>query len=449
MLEYRIQDYIHSRIGGKVETSVSISDICIGRIDIETDDSIIEVKQCSKWKHALGQLLVYVLSHKKKMYMYLYGDIESSTWDIIKSTCNKYSISVVPIHLTLSEGSNIIKCNMIPESFPTLSKSEHFARMKERSQLPSVVSILNSYSKSELQEILSLLKGETTGTISVLIDRILEHDRLHIHDILSTFTSRKRSSPKVETIETLFERVTIQSEKHTPSSVLRKFADGCTGPFLKIIADALSIRYTSRTHVGELLLLIYEYCRNHILIFSKVETIFSLCVQKEYSLLKFIPEAYRTKKVCNPILEDKDAGCILQYIPDDLKTQELCHNHFQIDSSSYLGIPVQFITYEMSECFWRFHCKKDIKDRDRVYIPIKHQIAISSDLDTLPIEFITGTRSSLNLDTYTVEAYKALFKTLKISLPRQKGTYMHLVSVMIKHNPKTNIADVLHAYLSR
>ena len=66
-----------------------------GNIDVLTFDEIIEVKDVSMWKHALGQVLVYGYyypSHKKRIH--LYGETQESFLKMIESHCERFRVRV-------------------------------------------------------------------------------------------------------------------------------------------------------------------------------------------------------------------------------------------------------------------------------------------------------------------------------------------------------------------
>ncbi len=66
----------------------------VGYIDLVTSDVIIEIKEISQWKAALGQIISYGEYHQEKSKeLYLFG---SSTFDKgpIISICSKYGVKV-------------------------------------------------------------------------------------------------------------------------------------------------------------------------------------------------------------------------------------------------------------------------------------------------------------------------------------------------------------------
>lgn len=64
-----------------------------GNIDVLTSSEIIEVKNVSSWKSALGQVLVYgdyYPSHTKRIH--LYGETQESFLNMIRSHCKKLKV---------------------------------------------------------------------------------------------------------------------------------------------------------------------------------------------------------------------------------------------------------------------------------------------------------------------------------------------------------------------
>lgn len=66
-----------------------------GNIDVLTQSEIIEIKQVTAWKAALGQVLVYghyYPSHQKRIH--LYGETQESFLKMVKSHCKKFNVIV-------------------------------------------------------------------------------------------------------------------------------------------------------------------------------------------------------------------------------------------------------------------------------------------------------------------------------------------------------------------
>jgi hypothetical protein len=71
-----------------------------GYIDLLSDDYIIEIKEFSKWKHALGQILSYAKFYPlkvKKIYLFDYENKNTDEIDLIKQIYADYNISLILI----------------------------------------------------------------------------------------------------------------------------------------------------------------------------------------------------------------------------------------------------------------------------------------------------------------------------------------------------------------
>lgn len=87
--ERSIQKQLHKKLGGEIEVETDA-----GCIDLLTDSMIIEIKDVSKWKHAIGQILCYGICYpNKEKWIYLFGDTENQI--IINKACEKYDIKVL------------------------------------------------------------------------------------------------------------------------------------------------------------------------------------------------------------------------------------------------------------------------------------------------------------------------------------------------------------------
>lgn len=89
--EIDVRDALATKLNAKVEIPVKH-----GRIDVMTDEECIEVKTASKWKHALGQILVYADSApciNKKLRIHLY-DVNNLDIEDIRAVCAKYGVHV-------------------------------------------------------------------------------------------------------------------------------------------------------------------------------------------------------------------------------------------------------------------------------------------------------------------------------------------------------------------
>lgn len=91
MQEKVIQQKLAYVLKGKCEVPCPL-----GRVDILTENSIIEVKHIRYAKHALGQInsySIYFPSHKKKLYLFGYAT-QIRKWDI-ELACKKYDVEVI------------------------------------------------------------------------------------------------------------------------------------------------------------------------------------------------------------------------------------------------------------------------------------------------------------------------------------------------------------------
>ena len=93
-IEKQIQHKLHKKLGGEIEVYTTF-----GRIDLLTDDAIIEIKKYDDWKCAIGQIDVYstVYPDKQKM-IYLFDVPENNILDDIKTICHNMNIKVKKIN---------------------------------------------------------------------------------------------------------------------------------------------------------------------------------------------------------------------------------------------------------------------------------------------------------------------------------------------------------------
>uniref|UniRef100_A0A6C0CBN0 KilA-N domain-containing protein n=1 Tax=viral metagenome TaxID=1070528 RepID=A0A6C0CBN0_9ZZZZ len=88
--EKEVQKKLHAKYGGEIEAKTPA-----GRIDLLTDDYLIEIKKYDDWKCALGQLLSYSYDHNdKKLIMYLFDVPINNKIGMIKERCKKYNVYV-------------------------------------------------------------------------------------------------------------------------------------------------------------------------------------------------------------------------------------------------------------------------------------------------------------------------------------------------------------------
>lgn len=68
----------------------------VGKVDCESVNEIIEIKQFKYWKHALGQVLAYSAFKKNKMpRIHLFGkQTKYCNFDFIREICNKLTVKV-------------------------------------------------------------------------------------------------------------------------------------------------------------------------------------------------------------------------------------------------------------------------------------------------------------------------------------------------------------------
>lgn len=89
MLEKGIQDKLKITLNAQVEVETPV-----GRIDLVTIDRIIEIKEVSKWKHAIGQILSYGTFYPDKhKAIYLFGGTLEN--EHIKKICDQYDIELI------------------------------------------------------------------------------------------------------------------------------------------------------------------------------------------------------------------------------------------------------------------------------------------------------------------------------------------------------------------
>jgi Fe2+ or Zn2+ uptake regulation protein len=88
--ERQIRARLQSELGGQAEVITAV-----GRIDLLTETEIIEIKDISDWKGALGQILSYSAffpSHSKRIH--LFGSPDLAKLVLAQSTCSEFGITV-------------------------------------------------------------------------------------------------------------------------------------------------------------------------------------------------------------------------------------------------------------------------------------------------------------------------------------------------------------------
>ncbi|AAV50308.1 putative Kila-N domain-containing protein [Acanthamoeba castellanii mimivirus] len=87
--EKEIQEKLLGKYGGEIEVETKT-----GRIDLMTNDKIIEIKNYYKWKNAIGQLFAYSIYYPdKKKCLYLFN-VGTNDLNEIKKVCKKYDVKL-------------------------------------------------------------------------------------------------------------------------------------------------------------------------------------------------------------------------------------------------------------------------------------------------------------------------------------------------------------------
>jgi hypothetical protein len=87
--EKSIQLDLQRKLHGDIEVETPA-----GFIDLMNDEMIVEIKEYSNWKHAIGQVLSYGLYYPdKQKYICLFGEGDNN--DTIETVCSKYAIKVM------------------------------------------------------------------------------------------------------------------------------------------------------------------------------------------------------------------------------------------------------------------------------------------------------------------------------------------------------------------
>jgi hypothetical protein len=90
MQEREIQSRLHLQLGGSIEVPTMA-----GFIDLLTTDRIIEIKEISNWKCAIGQVLSYAVSYPDYLKcIYLFGNMRVNRY-VISKICSAYDITAV------------------------------------------------------------------------------------------------------------------------------------------------------------------------------------------------------------------------------------------------------------------------------------------------------------------------------------------------------------------
>lgn len=94
--ERKIQMRLEKELKGKTNVVVPV-----GYIDVLTSTEIIEIKQASDWKYAVGQVMCYALyypSHQKRLH--LFGDTHEKFQQLVQECCLNLNIRVTWEDLT-------------------------------------------------------------------------------------------------------------------------------------------------------------------------------------------------------------------------------------------------------------------------------------------------------------------------------------------------------------
>ena len=86
--EYQVVKRLETELGGQMEVVTAV-----GRIDLLTNTEVIEVKEVSDWKAALGQILAYSSffpEHIKRIH--LFGDCTPEKKQVISSTVLSFGV---------------------------------------------------------------------------------------------------------------------------------------------------------------------------------------------------------------------------------------------------------------------------------------------------------------------------------------------------------------------
>lgn len=88
--ESYFRDKLADELGGETEVEV-----LNGFIDVATEDEIIEVKRKNRWKHAVGQVMVYgVYRENLDKRIHLIDDLSDCNEWLIEDACNRLGIKV-------------------------------------------------------------------------------------------------------------------------------------------------------------------------------------------------------------------------------------------------------------------------------------------------------------------------------------------------------------------
>lgn len=90
LIEKEIQNRLHIELNAQMEVETPV-----GFVDLVTEEKIIEIKEISRWKHAVGQILSYGVFVKKSKCIYLFGEADAIDVNNIYKVCNELNIEVI------------------------------------------------------------------------------------------------------------------------------------------------------------------------------------------------------------------------------------------------------------------------------------------------------------------------------------------------------------------
>lgn len=89
--EKQIQLKLQEQLGGEIEVKTRV-----GKIDLLTNNKIIEIKEYDNWKHALGQINAYSIEYKQHdKIIYLFDVPDDNDIEYIEMVCGKYNVDVI------------------------------------------------------------------------------------------------------------------------------------------------------------------------------------------------------------------------------------------------------------------------------------------------------------------------------------------------------------------
>ncbi|MBO3458495.1 hypothetical protein G7B40_024950 [Aetokthonos hydrillicola Thurmond2011] len=89
-IESNIRDCLKAELSGEVQVVTAV-----GGIDLLTESEVIEIKEISNWKGALGQILAFssfFLDHQKRIH--LFGRLDLTKLPLAQAICSEFGITV-------------------------------------------------------------------------------------------------------------------------------------------------------------------------------------------------------------------------------------------------------------------------------------------------------------------------------------------------------------------